>query len=59
MTADDIYTIAVDGSYNSGDGGPAVQAGVARESVATYPAGNVLVADGNGRSSWLTHTASA
>jgi sugar lactone lactonase YvrE len=50
MTAGHIYTIAGNGSFtDSGDGGPAVRAGVWPTSVAVDAAGNVLVADRNGR----------
>jgi trimeric autotransporter adhesin len=46
MTAGDIYTVAGDGSsLASGDGGPAVSAGLTSESVAVGPAGNLVIAD--------------
>jgi hypothetical protein len=46
MTAGDIYAIAGDGqNTDSGDGGPALQAGVVPESAALDAAGNVVVAD--------------
>jgi hypothetical protein len=49
MTAGHIYTIAGDGSFkDSGDGGPAVRAGVWPTSVALDATGDVLVADRNG-----------
>jgi len=50
MTAGDIYTVAGDGSFGySGDGGPALQAGVAPQAVAVDGAGNLIVPDGNDR----------
>jgi DNA-binding beta-propeller fold protein YncE len=47
MTAGDIYTIAGNGDVNfSGDGGPAIKAGLAiPDGVAVDHAGNVLIAD--------------
>jgi len=46
MTAGDIYTVAGDGSsVASGDGGPAVSAGLTSTSVAVGPAGNLVIAD--------------
>jgi hypothetical protein len=50
MTAGDIYTVAGDGSGDfSGDGGPAVKAGMLPAAVATDPAGNVIITDWNSR----------
>jgi trimeric autotransporter adhesin len=50
MTAGHIYTVAGDGSHNaSGDGGPATEAGMWPQGVAVSKAGNLLIADGNGR----------
>ncbi len=47
MTAGHLYSIAGDGSYaDSGDGGPALLAGVKPVSVAVDPAGNVVIGDG-------------
>jgi len=46
MIAGDIYTVAGDGSsIASGDGGPAVSAGLTSVSVAVGPAGNLVIAD--------------
>jgi hypothetical protein len=50
MTAGDIYTVAGDGSNSySGDGGPAVKAGMAPEAVATDAAGNLIIGDYHSR----------
>ena len=49
MTAGDIYTIAGNGNYKySGDGGPAVQAGMSPMGTAVDPAGNVVITDADG-----------
>lgn len=46
MTAGDIYTVAGDGSgVFSGDGGPAVKAGMAPQAVTVDAAGNLIVDD--------------
>ncbi len=50
MTAGDIYTLAGDGSEGfSGDGGPAVKAGMLPAAVGTDPAGNLIITDWNSR----------
>jgi hypothetical protein len=50
MTAGDIYTVAGDGSRDfSGDGGPAVKAGMIPMGVAADPAGNLIITDWNSR----------
>jgi trimeric autotransporter adhesin len=50
MTAGDIYTVAGDGGWSfSGDGGPAVKAGMLPLAVATDPAGNLIITDWNSR----------
>jgi hypothetical protein len=50
MTAGDIYTVAGSGSWDfSGDGGPAVKAGMLPQAVATDPAGNLIITDWNSR----------
>jgi hypothetical protein len=47
MVAGHVYTIAGDGSLtSSGDGGPAIDAGMAPGSAAVDTAGNVLISDG-------------
>jgi hypothetical protein len=46
MTVGHIYTVAGDGDASfSGDGGPAVKAGINPQAVATDAAGNLIVAD--------------
>jgi sugar lactone lactonase YvrE len=46
MTAGDIYTVAGDGSFRfSGDGGPALRAGMNPTGVAVDGAGNLVIAD--------------
>jgi hypothetical protein len=48
MTAQDIYTVAGNGSpYSSGNGGPALKAEFTPDSVAVDSAGNVLIPDVN------------
>jgi hypothetical protein len=48
MKTGDIYTVAGDGNSSfSGDGGPAIKAGVSPSDVAADPAGNLLIADVN------------
>jgi hypothetical protein len=50
MTAGDIYTVAGNGSWtSSGDGGPAVKAGMLPVAVATDAAGNLIISDENYR----------
>ena len=50
MIAGDIYTVAGDGSWgSSGDGGPAVKAGMLPDAVATDAAGNLIISDANCR----------
>ena len=50
MTAGDIYTVAGDGGGGfSGDGGPAVKAGLLPMAVATDLAGNLIITDWNSR----------
>jgi hypothetical protein len=50
MTAGDIYTVAGDGSWDfSGDGGPAVKAGMSPMAAATDLAGNLVITDWNAR----------
>ena len=52
MTAGDIYSVAGNGKhdfagndYFSGNGGPAIKAGLSAFGVAVDPAGNILVGD--------------
>jgi trimeric autotransporter adhesin len=46
MTVGHIYTVAGDGDASfSGDGGPAVKAGLSPQAVATDAAGNLIIAD--------------
>jgi hypothetical protein len=50
MSAGDIYTVAGDGGWGfSGDGGPAVKAGMLPSAVATDPSGNLIITDWNSR----------
>jgi hypothetical protein len=50
MTAGDIYTVAGSGGWDfSGDGGPAVKAGMLPAAVGTDPAGNLIITDWNSR----------
>ena len=50
MTAGDIYTVAGSGGEGfSGDGGPAVKAGMLPAAVGTDPAGNLIIPDWNSR----------
>jgi hypothetical protein len=50
MTVGDIYTVAGNGSWHSsGDGGPAVKAGMLPDAVTTDAAGNLIIPDGNYR----------
>ena len=50
MTVGHIYTVAGDGNrLFSGDGGPAVKAGLAPEAVATDAAGDLIIADNRER----------
>ena len=50
MSVGDIYTVAGDGSWGfSGDGGPAVKAGMIPMAVATDPTGNLIITDWNSR----------
>ena len=50
MTAGDIYTVAGSGNWGfSGDGGPAVKAGMLPAGVGTDPAGNLIITDWNSR----------
>jgi hypothetical protein len=50
MSAGDIYTVAGDGNWGfSGDGGPAVKAGMLPSAVATDPSGNLIITDWNSR----------
>ena len=50
MTAGDIYTVAGDGFRYSGDGGPAIDAGMSPLGIAVDAASNLLIADqGNSR----------
>jgi hypothetical protein len=49
MTAGDIYTVAGGGTGGLGDGGPATSAEVSPNGVALDTAGNLVIADGQGR----------
>jgi len=50
MTAGDIYTVAGNGNWtSSGDGGPAVKAGMLPVAVVTDAAGNLIISDENYR----------
>ena len=49
MTAGDIYTVAGGGTGGLGDGGPATSAKVSPNGVALDTAGNLVIADGQGR----------
>ena len=49
MTAGNIYTVAGAGTSGLGDGGPAITAEVQPAGLALDAAGNVVIADGNGR----------
>jgi hypothetical protein len=49
MTAGDIYTMAGGGTSGLGDGGPATSAEVSPNGVALDAAGNLVIADGQGR----------
>jgi hypothetical protein len=50
MTAGDIYTVAGSGGWGfSGDGGPAVNAGMLPMAVGTDPTGNLVITDWNSR----------